>query len=255
MCFFAGKCSSCNLAAPPSVNKGRRITSVVVRRISQISRSGDHISPQKHFYGKHKNYLHVSTPNPHTGRATLALKSGPNGESPHGEVGGEQRRVRLAALLGSNLLLPVCGRPLGEGRISGEKRPNETPRWFGPRAERGWRMDGVQSIDYIDGITLEMLVEGGGGDLLDEADTVLYEEPLQYAEDVGGSVSSDEEEDEEEVFAADETEEDDEEGCWDAVDEEDCAVGDKSGKVPLDLPPELKRYLEIDHFQVLKPPK
>jgi hypothetical protein len=122
-------------------------------------------------------------------------------------------------------------------------------------------MDAVQSIDYIDGITLEMLVEGGGSDLLDEANAVLYEddeeeEALPYTEDVaaGHGVSSDEDDDEEiftPVAVYGVSDEDPDDVSWDAqADDEECFVGDKSGKVPLDLPPELKRYLELDHFQV-----
>lgn len=120
-------------------------------------------------------------------------------------------------------------------------------------------MDVVQSIDYIDGITLEMLVEGGGADLLDEANAVLYDEEdddeaLPYTEDVAAGPSSDDEEDEEiftPVAVYGVSDEDPDDVSWDAqADDEEYFVGDKSGKVPLDLPPELKRYLELDHYQV-----
>ncbi|CAB3388110.1 Hypothetical predicted protein [Cloeon dipterum] len=121
-------------------------------------------------------------------------------------------------------------------------------------------MDAVQSIDYIDGITLEMLVDGG--DLLDEASTVLYEEPMHYEEDV---VEPDEEErvvltdDEDEEEDEDDEEEDDSPTTCTFIDEvedeeEEWEVDDninKNRKVPLDLPPELKKYLEIDHLQVV----
>ncbi|XP_059488239.1 male-specific lethal 3 homolog isoform X2 [Neocloeon triangulifer] len=114
-------------------------------------------------------------------------------------------------------------------------------------------MDAVQSIDYIDGITLEMLVDGG--DLLDETSTVLYDESMHYEEEDAA-----EQDDEDTVVLSDDDEDDDDEPddeiptCEDGDDDEWEVQDDninKNRKVPLDLPAELKKHLEIDHFQVV----